>query len=617
MAIHPSLSLRAARRNTLAACLAVALAAGGAIAGSTPHSADAPRAYLSSDEAIFGALHTTRVSGAKNGTRDADLSPLAVPTRPAGATITVTNCLDDGSVGSLRWAFTSATEGDLIDLHALTCPDSTIMLSAGAIVATDPNLSVLGPGQDVLTVQADDTSRVFQSINNYGLEISDLTIANGGIDNGVGGCIFVGGDLTLTRSTVTGCRAGDGNNTTSFGGGVDVIGNLTLHSSTIRDSSSLASDRSYGGAAYVYGDAHLDNSTIEGNDATAKYDSASGGGLFVKGDAFLYGSRLIGNEASSTDGTAFGGGLFSATGATTRLSTIRGNTAHSETASSYGGGIHSDTADNSSIAIMLITSTLSGNTASAACDGCRIMGGGASSFGKISARYSTIRDNQVLSAADSAAMGAGGGLATYSTGDAGRIDLVNSTVSGNSAHGGENGGAGYGGGIAAISSSPFVAISSTIAFNYASHSGGGAIGHTHASYMPKLYSSIVANNVAPNGADIAPSFPLTPFTIEGSNNLVMTVSVGITLPDGTIIVDPLLLPLDEENGGLTTTHALDANSPAIDVGSNTQHLTYDQRHCPYVREAGGTADIGAFELQTGLADHIFGDDFDGGMPLCP
>jgi hypothetical protein len=55
-----------------------------------------------------------------------------------------------------------------------------------------------------------------------------------------------------------------------------------------------------------------------------------------------------------------------------------------------------------------------------------------------------------------------------------------------------------------------------------------------------------------------------------------------------------LLPL-ADNGGPTQTHALQANSPAINAGSNPDGLTTDQRGFG-PRAVGGVADIGAFEV---------------------
>ena len=60
------------------------------------------------------------------------------------------------------------------------------------------------------------------------------------------------------------------------------------------------------------------------------------------------------------------------------------------------------------------------------------------------------------------------------------------------------------------------------------------------------------------------------------------------------MIDPLLDDLSD-SGGLTQTHALLENSPAIDSGSST--LTNDQRGAPFLRNNGFGVDIGAFESQ--------------------
>lgn len=583
MIINQSLRSIAVRRNTLAACVAAAIAAGAAGAAG-PHRPDALRTHASSDEAIFGTLNTT---------------PAELPTHPAN-TITVTNCYD-GGLGSLRQAVANAVDGSVI-VFSESLPCSTITLTSGAITVDAPNVSVQGPGQDVLTVDGSDSNRVFHA--KYGLTISDLTIANGRADNGLGGCIdVVSGDLSLTRSTVTGCHAGDGSNPESRGAGVYVDGNLIMQSSTISASTATASDIAYGGGAYVGGAATLIDSTIAGNAATADSVSARGGGLFVFANVAFHGSRLLDNSASSIDGPAFGGGVAGTTLAV--LSTISGNTVYSENKWSYGGGIHNSTS------ILLVQSTLSGNTASSSCDSCSVMGGGASTLGEIAAYYSAIVDNQALSAASSAGKAYGGGLATYHSGVGGRIVLKESTVSGNSAGGGDNGGLGVGGGIAARFGSPFLVFNSTIAFNQASDFGGGAVGNVAGSDEPVLFSTIVANNQAPSGAGLAPGYP---FTLTGSNNLVIASSADVILPADTLFDDPRLQAL-APNGGPTKTHALAADSPAINTGINNYPLTYDQRGCPYVREAGAASDIGAFERQT--PDYIFRHGFDGNLLICP
>jgi hypothetical protein len=61
-------------------------------------------------------------------------------------------------------------------------------------------------------------------------------------------------------------------------------------------------------------------------------------------------------------------------------------------------------------------------------------------------------------------------------------------------------------------------------------------------------------------------------------------------------VDARLGPL-QDNGGPTFTHALLADSPAIDGGDNTGAPEWDQRGPGFWRIVNGFIDIGAFEVQ--------------------
>ena len=572
-----SLRTHAARRNTLAACLAVALAAGGVGAA---------------DIADISA--TSRIAGTKT-------SP---PARPAGNNLPVTNCLDDGSAGSLRQVIAGAIDGDVIDLSALTC--SAITLQSGAI-GVPASVSIKGPGQTELTIDGGGTDRVF--LSKYDMTISDITISNGRAD-GDGGCVdVIGSDLILTRTRITGCHAGHVDATLSRGGGVYVGGNLLMEASTISASGTTANYYAYGGGIYVTGFAAIYQSTIDSNTATTTSHSARGGGLVAKTSAYIADSRFRQNVANSTDGTAYGGGLYALGIAGISRSTVSGNSVHSEADFSYGGGVHA------SGNVTLTAVSLVSNSSSSNCVDCYILGGGASAFGEIVANDSAITMNHVILGAVSNGRAAGGGLATAANGTDGRISLFNTTVSGNTAIGGDNG-SGHGGGLAMTGGISFVAMNSTVAFNAASTAGGGIAGDYVGNFERTLHSCIVANNQAATAADLA-TVDSTPLTVDGSNNIVLDASANITLPDDTISVDPQLLPLDASNGGPTATHALALGSMAIDAGSNVLGTGYDQRGCPFVREFNGTADIGAFEFHAQAPDRVFAHGFDGTIPACP
>jgi hypothetical protein len=85
-----------------------------------------------------------------------------------------------------------------------------------------------------------------------------------------------------------------------------------------------------------------------------------------------------------------------------------------------------------------------------------------------------------------------------------------------------------------------------------------------------------------------------------SNNLIEDAANACGLTDGVdgniIGSDPLLEPL-ADNGGSTQTMALDADSPAIDAGTNTGCPATDQRGVARPQE--NSCDIGAYEAQSG------------------
>jgi hypothetical protein len=151
----------------------------------------------------------------------------------------------------------------------------------------------------------------------------------------------------------------------------------------------------------------------------------------------------------------------------------------------------------------------------------------------------------------------------------GVMNILNSTISGNRAEDNADGGGIYNAGSLDIRYS-------TITQNYSDDDGGG-IYAAGAPEKLKLSNTIVAGNTANgSGDDIQGAY-------TGSSNLIGG--------------DPMLGPL-ADNGGPTLTHALLPGSPAIDAGDNTNAPTWDQRGPGFPRIVNGTADIGAFEVQS-------------------
>jgi hypothetical protein len=106
---------------------------------------------------------------------------LAVVTQPTS--LVVTSLLDDGSVGTLRWAITqaNATSGGIYD--SIQIPAGTITLSS-ALPNITQNVTIIGSGQTSTVIDGDSQFRIF-NVNNYiSLTVSDLTLKRGQNTNG-------------------------------------------------------------------------------------------------------------------------------------------------------------------------------------------------------------------------------------------------------------------------------------------------------------------------------------------------------------------------------------------------------------------------------------------------
>lgn len=199
--------------------------------------------------------------------------------------------------------------------------------------------------------------------------------------------------------------------------------------------------------------------------------------------------------------------------------------------------------------------------------------------------------------------GSGGGIVNYGT-----MTIQDSTISGNSALGGDLDG-GYGG---AIYGNNNTITNSTITGNSALHgggvAGGGNIAHTTFSNNSAsqdggaiyLTSSLeLGNTILKAGASGVNIFNNGGSFITHGYNISSDDGSGfLNGPGDQINTDPMLGPL-QDNGGPTFTHALLPGSPAIDAGDPnfTPPPFYDQRGTPFVRVFNDRIDIGSFEVQ--------------------
>ena len=226
------------------------------------------------------------------------------------------------------------------------------------------------------------------------------------------------------------------------------------------------------------------------------------------------------------------------------------------TAAKNGAGVSAPPEGAVRAAVTINASTIANNKVTGGT--VQGFGGGVYVLGDFSLTNSTVAGN---SAESMAGMVQGGGVLValdISDTEPSKVNIVNSTIAGNSV-----GAGGVGGGLAVYNPTPGVVTTLTVT------------------------NTIVANNTGPAG----PS-DCGPVTVVSDHNLSSDSSCLFADPGSKQGVNPLLGPL-QNNGGPTDTMALLLDSPAIDAGTNAGCPAVDQRGT--VRPQGAACDIGAFE----------------------
>jgi len=221
---------------------------------------------------------------------------------------------NDSGAGSLRQAIAdNATLGGGNNIVFSNTVTGTITLGSELLISN--GVTIVGPGDKVLTVSGNNAVRVFHITNNVTATIAGLTVAFG--FNGVtGGAILQdSGSLTLTGCTIS------SNAASGYGGGIYAAGSLTLSNCTIFNNTAEVSG---GGIFQNSGALTVDNSMFSQNST----GFAAGGGILYSGN-----KGLIRNCTVAANHGTSGGGLFN--GGTMVISncTFSGNTAGA------GGGI--------------------------------------------------------------------------------------------------------------------------------------------------------------------------------------------------------------------------------------------------------------------------------------
>ena len=440
------------------------------------------------------------------------------------------------------------------------------------------DLSIEGPGFELLTISGGGTSRVFAIAGSTEVSLSKMTVTDG-VGNQRGGAIHNQGTLHINNVTITGNSAHDGGgiyndsgtlcveNSTVSGNSADDGsgiynngGSLSVANSTISSNVANMNSGGGGGIRNESGATTISDSTIAGNGANA------GGGIYHKsGYLTITSSKLTDNAARSS----WGGGMYTDSGVVSIASStisrnsecgIRNNratiTVAESTVSNNGGGGGSGIANGGTLTIT--NSTISGNSAENMFTG----GGGISSSGTLTVICSRIFSNS----ASGWYCASGGGI-----NNSGTLTVTNSMIFDNSVW--YWGGQGDGGGI---------------------YTGGSSASAT-------ISNTIVTGNSASNGS--SPDICHESGTLTGSHNLIGNTGGQLVFYAGVngnlVGADPYLSEKTQlPNGQWGYLPML--GSPLIDAGSNESAVDPDGLPLETdlngrQRIIGDAVDIGPFE----------------------
>jgi hypothetical protein len=224
------------------------------------------------------------------------------------------NC--PGSGCRLRDALAKASGDATIDTidFSVTTP-ATITLTSSQL-EVNANVTISGPGANLLTVDANHNSRVFYIDSGKTVTISGLTITNGSFNGNGGGIYNDHATLTVTNSTLS------GNSATNLVGGGGIYNDGTNSGSamlTISNSTLSGNSAPFGGGGGIANNGLLGSATLTITNSTLSGNSAGqGGGIQNRGTLTVTNSTLSGNSAggiSTSAGTLTIGGTILKAGA--------------------------------------------------------------------------------------------------------------------------------------------------------------------------------------------------------------------------------------------------------------------------------------------------------------
>lgn len=260
-------------------------------------SANSCTATLAAGQCVlnFAASGTYSLTATYSGDGFFNSSVSAAEPHTVGQRIEVTNANGSGA-GSLRQAIADALPGSTITF----APGVTGSINIGGALNINKNLTIQGPGANVLTLAGNSTNRVVNVTSGATVTISGLTITNSQIVIVSGGAVWNEGNLTLSETIVRDSQAANG-------GGIFNNGNLTVERSTIANNFAYGNGGGIETSNSPTASLTLVNSTISGNSA-----AESGGGIYVPAGTFnLINATVTGNRAENdNNNSGTGGGIF-------------------------------------------------------------------------------------------------------------------------------------------------------------------------------------------------------------------------------------------------------------------------------------------------------------------
>lgn len=354
-----------------------------------------------------------------------------------------------------------------------------------------------------------------------------------------------------TDTATGGCAAGSGADTIVFDTSLPAPATFTLTLTGANEDASASGDLDLTGILTIQG-ADANRIIIDGNNTDRIFDIRPGATVTLSGVTLQNGNP----------GSGAGGGAVIVSGGAPRAKLTLLNNVVRNNRASLGGGIYNS--GNGATAVIQ-DSQITANAA-------QTSGGGIANSGDLTLLNSTLAQNEART---------GGGIEHFGV----SMKLTNVTISGNAAS--DNGGGLYNRGDALI-------LNVTFSGNSASGPGTGG------NLFQDTASLAIKNSILANADSDGNCFRNEGFLTSQGNNLDSGNTCGFNAQGDRINTDPRLGPL-QNNGGFTLTHALLADSPAIDAGSNTGCPTADQRGLPRPADGNldGTAvcDIGAYEAQ--------------------